>query len=79
MRHRFERAFSRLLKTTVDCTSVCLVDSYIEDCLTTSRAPTLFDEFLKSLQIYPGRAKTPLPMLLLHFPQDPEGRTLIAA
>ena len=29
--------------------SVCLADSDIEDCLATSRAPTLFDERLKSL------------------------------
>jgi hypothetical protein len=31
--------------------SVCLANSYIEDCLATSRTPTLFDDFLKSLQI----------------------------
>jgi len=29
--------------------SVCLADSDIEDCLATSRSPTLFDEHLKSL------------------------------
>ena len=31
------------------CESVCLADSDIENCLATSRSPTLFDEHLKSL------------------------------